>query len=111
MYRVIVITTPDIALGFRLVGVDVEEANTAAEAEAALLKIISGSNYGLVGINEELRNGLTTRTKRLLDETDVPVVISFPGMDVNRWMRQERTDYVASLVRGAIGYHVKLTRD
>ena len=111
MYKPIIITTPDIAPGFRLVGVDVEEVNNAAEAEAALLKIISGSNYGLVAINEELRNDFTIRTKRLLDETDIPIIIAFPGKEVNRWMRQDKRDYVASLVRGAIGYHVKLTRD
>jgi len=111
MYKMIILTTPEIAMGFRLVGVDVEEVKDASDAESKLIKIITGSDYGLVAINEEFMEKFSSRTKRLIDEIDVPVVIAFPGELLNRWTRQDRRDYVASLVRGAIGYHIKLTRD
>ena len=50
------------------------------------------------------------RVAGLIRDAEVPLVIPFPGKEANTWKVEDRLDYVASLIRSAIGYHIKLTR-
>lgn len=109
-YKLLVITDPEVAVGFRLAGIDVEEVATPQEAESVLLKVIAGSNYGLIAINEEFQNSFSKSVKKVVDETDVPMVISFPAEAANVWRVEDKTDYVAALIRSSIGYHIKLSQ-
>jgi vacuolar-type H+-ATPase subunit F/Vma7 len=108
--KMLVVTSPELAVGFRLAGVDVAEAATPQEAEAQVEKIILGSDIGIVAVSEDFHRHFSSHLNRLIRDSEVPLIIPFPGKDANVWKVEDRLDYVASLIRSAIGYHIKLTR-
>ncbi len=108
--KVLVVTSPELAVGFRLAGVEVSEASSPQEAESQVEKIILGSDIGVVAVNEDFHRHFSSHLARLIRDSEVPLVIPFPGKDANVWKVEDRLDYVASLIRSAIGYHIKLTK-
>ncbi len=108
--KMLVVTSPDLAPGFRLAGVEVAEAATPQEAEKLVEKVILGSDIGMVAVNEDFQRHFSTHLLRLIKEVELPLIIPFPGKESNVWSVQDRLDYVAYLIRSAIGYHIKLTR-
>lgn len=108
--KMIVVTSPELAVGFRLAGVDVAEVSSPQEAEEAVEKIILGSDIGMIAVNEDFQRHFSDHLKRFIREVEVPLVIPFPGKEANVWKVEDRLDYVAALIRSAIGYHIKLTR-
>ncbi len=106
----VVVTSPDLAMGFRLSGVETVEAADVAEAEAAVEQMILGSNVGVVAVSDDFHQKFSPRLTRLMAEAEIPLIIPFPGKEANAWQVTDRLDYVASLIRSAIGYHIKLTR-
>src|SRR5512138_2231417 len=108
--KLMVVTDPGLAAGFRLAGVEVAEASSPREAEELVEKIVLGSEVGLVAVSEDLHRGFGEHLRRLLRDSELPLVIPFPGKEANTWQVEDRLDYVASLIRSAIGYHIKLTR-
>ena len=108
--RMIVVTHPDMSIGFKLAGVEVIEAEDVRGAEEAVEKIILGSDYGMVAVDEDYLKEFGERVTRLIKEAEIPFIVSFPASEANVWSVEDRLDYVADLVRSAIGYHIRLTR-
>lgn len=104
MFRVVVITDPETATGFRLAGVEVREA---ASPQAALehLRTILPLDYGLVAVNEELLAGTDDERARLLRDRDLPVIIPFPAP---KQQMESGEAYISRLVKEHIGFYVKL---
>jgi vacuolar-type H+-ATPase subunit F/Vma7 len=103
--RVAVITDPDLAIGFRLAGVEVRGVDSPKEAIGVLRELLAG-DYGLIAINDDYLAAADRETARLVSELAVPVVVPFPAGRVSR--PGEAEEYVGSLVRSCIGYSVKL---
>lgn len=108
--KMIVITSSDMVSGFKLAGVDVLAAETGREAEEAIEKLILGSEYNMVAVNESFMKEFSDRIKRLIGQAELPVIVPFPGKQANVWKMEDRIDYVANLIRSAIGYHIKLSK-
>ena len=106
----IVVTDPELAVGFRLAGVDVAEASSPQEAEEIVEKIVLGSDIGLIAVSEDFQRQFSERLRELLKDAAVPLIVPFPGKDAYAWKVEDRLGYVAELIRSAIGYHIKLTR-
>ena len=106
----VVVTDPELAVGFRLAGVEVAEAASPAEAEEIVQRIVLGSDVGLVAVSEEFQRHFGEGLRQLLREAAVPLVVPFPGKEAYSWKVEDRLGYVADLIRSAIGYHIKLTR-
>jgi vacuolar-type H+-ATPase subunit F/Vma7 len=112
-YKLIIITNSELATGFRLAGVAVEEARNGAEAEAIISRMLRvGREFGIVGIDEDLNAELSPKILEELDEAGIPLLIPFPtaGIFGLAKMKREEEDYTANLIRNAIGYHIKLKR-
>lgn len=109
MARLIAITDPDTALGFRLAGIEVTEVAGAEEAAGRLLSLRKAKDVAAVIYNEEYREGLAEHDQVALDESIAPVFFSIP---VARAMRtgEAREQYLARLLRRAIGYQLKIKR-
>jgi vacuolar-type H+-ATPase subunit F/Vma7 len=111
-YKLIVITNPELAAGFRLAGVELQEARNGEEAGAIIDRILRvGREFGIIGIDEDLIAEVDAKILAKVEEAGLPLLIPFPsagiyGMDK---MRREK-DYTANLIRSAIGYHIKLKR-
>lgn len=109
MARLIVMTDPDTGLGFRLAGVDVSEVVTTKEAAERLLSLLRGKEAGIVVYNEEYRMGLPEKSLSELEECASPVFYAIPVAQAKRG-GEMREQYLARLLRRAIGYQLRLKR-
>jgi V/A-type H+-transporting ATPase subunit F len=103
-----VVTRPGHGLGFRLAGVTVEEIGKedAAERFRALL---ADPSLGVLAVEEELLEQVPQALLEKIGREGVPVLLpfAFPRL----WKEAGRgEEYVAALIRRAIGYHVKIQR-
>ncbi|GIW54589.1 MAG: hypothetical protein KatS3mg082_0993 [Nitrospiraceae bacterium] len=109
MARLSVITDPDTALGFRLAGVDVHEEIDPVKAGERLLALLRAREAGIVIYNEDFVSTLPESAVTALEESLTPVFFAIP---VPRPVSpaERREDYLARLVRRAIGYQLKIKR-
>jgi V/A-type H+/Na+-transporting ATPase subunit F len=104
--RLVVVVRPGDALGFRLAGATVEEVGQGEEA-AALRRLSSATDAGVLAIEEEVLAAAGARPLRRARERGLPVVLPFALP--RRWGEEGRgRAYVAALIRRAVGYGVKL---
>ena len=109
MARLIVITDPDTALGFRLAGVDVSEVSAKEEAADRLLALLRAKEAGVVIYNEEYQAALPEKSRVVLEESTSPVFFAIPVSQAKR-AGEPREQYLARLLRRAIGYQLKIKR-
>jgi V/A-type H+-transporting ATPase subunit F len=104
--RLAVAVRPGDALGFRLAGATVEAVAEGDEA-AAFKRLLADPAIGVVAVEQELLAAAPPRLVRRARERGLPVVLSFAlprgRADVGRGR-----EYVAALIRRAVGYAVKL---
>jgi V/A-type H+-transporting ATPase subunit F len=105
-YRLKVVTRPGAGLGFRLAGVSVEEVSDAGRAER-IAALVDEPGLGILAIDDALLHGMPAEVLERASRDGVPIVLPFtlPA----RW--EERVggeEYVAALIRRAIGYHIKI---
>ncbi len=110
MPRVVGILHPDLARGFALAGVDVTTYTEPREGERALSTAIESLGYGLVVVEQDLLDSLEPRVREAVYARNVPLVIAIPGG--LRWQGSTAAaadDYVAALIRRAVGYQLNIT--
>jgi len=109
MNKVLVITYSDIAVGFRLAGVDVITPRKDKEISDLLEECLNHNEYGLVAVEEAFLSNLNEWTRKKLDKAGKPIIV--PISTPQKWARKEAADtYLTRLVRKAIGYQIKLKR-
>lgn len=109
MARLVVITDPDTALGFRLTGVEVTEVAGVEEATERLLALLKARESGVVIYNEEYHRALPEKSRAALEESITPVFFAVPVARAGR-LGEPREEYLARLLRRAIGYQLKIRR-
>ena len=106
MAKLVVITDPTLAAGFRLAGVEVHTASTADEARRLLLTLMEEGEAGVIAMNANYLAALDEITRRRLAASYKPVVVGLPtGIPVAP--EESRSRQLAELIRRAIG--VRLT--
>jgi V/A-type H+-transporting ATPase subunit F len=103
-----VVTRPGRGLGFRLAGAQVEEVAPGEVAERCRA-LLADRGLGVVAMDEELLGELPESVLERTGREGIPVLLpfAFPA----RWAEGGRgEEYVAALIRRAIGYHVKIRR-
>ncbi|WP_447974708.1 V-type ATP synthase subunit F [Nitrospira sp. Kam-Ns4a] len=109
MARLRVLTDSETALGFRLAGVEVTEVATPAEAGERLLALLRARETGIVIYNEDFVSAVPEPTRTALEESLTPVFFALPVARTAP-LGEPREDYLARLLRRAIGYQLKLKR-
>lgn len=103
-----VVTRPGEGLGFRLAGATVAEVEEGDVAER--FKVLLGEpGLGVVAVEQKLLERVPETLLQKVGREGLPVLLpfAFPG----RWEEAARgEEYVATLIRRAIGYHVKIQR-
>ena len=103
-----VITRPGDGLGFRLAGAPVEELAEGEEAER-FKALVADESLGVLAVEEQLMRRLPEPLLERIGREGVPVLLPFALP--RRWQEAGRgEEYVATLMRRAIGYHVKIQR-
>jgi V/A-type H+-transporting ATPase subunit F len=107
MYKVVVLTDPDTAHGFRLAGVDVHEAEDAEEAKREINRLLEDSDTGILAVNESFLAAVDDRVRQRIEATYRPIVISLPVKE-KLGAIGERKAFLARLVHRAVGFDVTL---
>jgi vacuolar-type H+-ATPase subunit F/Vma7 len=105
MGRLVVITTPDLVLGFQLAGVETFAVESTAQAEAILRTLLEGGETSLIAVRQDLLQTIDPRLRRQLDTSSSPVVMAIPGGTPARPGEAHR-QRIAALIRRAIGFHI-----
>lgn len=109
MLKVLAISEGELARGFALAGVETWTVSDAKQASEALTGIISGGEYGIVIMDEKLSSGLDKQVVRAMARSNGPMLVSIPAE--LRWCDTEtlpQDDYVARLIRRAVGYQLNV---
>lgn len=104
MKRIVVITPPDAEYGFSLSGI-LQFIAREGDAEGVILKIVDELEPGLMVIDERLLLYIPDDRLREIERGWGGILITLPspmkpGVEIE--------DYVARLIKRAIGYHVRL---
>jgi vacuolar-type H+-ATPase subunit F/Vma7 len=103
-----VVTRPGEGLGFRLAGAPVEEVAETDVAER-FKALLADPGVGVLAVEEELLAQVPEPLLEKVGRDGVPVLLPFASP--RRWEEAGRGEqYVATLIRRAIGYHVKIQR-
>jgi V/A-type H+-transporting ATPase subunit F len=105
MSRLMVITTPDLAPGFQLAGVETFAVETAEKAESLLRELLAGDEASLIVVRQDLLQAMPPRLQRQLEASYRPLVMAIPGGGPTA-PTEERRYYIAELIRRAIGFHI-----
>jgi V/A-type H+-transporting ATPase subunit F len=100
-----VITTPELASGFELAGVETFTAEDGQQAESILRRLLKERDASLIAIDERFMKDINPRLQRQLETSYQPVVMPIPG-GAQAVPGEERRRYIASLIRKAIGFHI-----
>ena len=108
--RLVVISPEELADGFRLTGVAVEQAETPADAQRAVRDLISRGESGVIAVSRPLFDGFEDDLRRRLKASVSPVVVELPtGVGVEP--DELRRSRLADRLQRAIGYHVTFGED
>jgi len=102
-----VVCRPAIRDGFELAGVHALPATDAIETAALLERLSLQTETGVVLVEESLYRALPDELRRALERRPLPVVVPFPGPRGAGERPSAEADLV-ELLRGAIGYRVRL---
>lgn len=109
MYKLIVLTDPDNADGFRLAGVDVVVVETLEAVREKLNRLLDDEAAGIIAVNEQMMAAIDNRTQRRIDSIYRPLVISLPIRE-KLAIGEDHRAYLARLIRRAIGFDITLRR-
>ena len=104
----VVVTRPGQGLGFRLAGVPVAEVEEAEVAER-FRALLGDGRVGVLAVQEGLLAAVPEPLLTRAGREGLPVILPFALP--TQWKETGGGEqYVATLVRRAIGYHVKIQR-
>ena len=109
MYKVVVLTDPDTADGFRLAGVDVQIVESNDMARKQLNALLDDDSSGIIAVNEKMMAAIDERTQKKIDSIYRPIVISLPIKEQLE-MGEDHRAYLSRLIRRAIGFDITLRR-
>lgn len=101
------ILSPTLAPGFRLAGLEVNEAPTAGEASRLVDRYASSADTGVILLQQEWFDALPESQRRALDRVPVPVIVPVPGAQWSEG-RGAAESYILDVLQRAIGYRVRL---
>jgi vacuolar-type H+-ATPase subunit F/Vma7 len=105
MGRLMVITTPDLASGFQLAGVETFVVEDVEAAEDVLQKLLAGGEASLIIVRRALLQAMDSRLQRQVEASYQPVVMAIPG-GMPTLTRGERRRHITALIRRAVGFQI-----
>ena len=109
MARIVALTDPETAMGFRLAGIEAIIAPQADEANRLLAELLEKKQPGVVLFNEDYLEAMPERFQRRMEDSLQPIFVPIPH--VRSWQEGEKKEeYLARLLRRAIGYQIKIRR-
>jgi vacuolar-type H+-ATPase subunit F/Vma7 len=102
--RLLVLTTPELATGYRLGGVAAIEVASPSEAAASLEELLERED-GVIAVHAPFFHAFDRRLRRRLDALRAPLVVALPaGATVEQ--AQDRRERLLQMLRQAVGYEI-----
>lgn len=105
MRSIVFITPLSLPYGFKLAGVK-QHAIGEGEIEKKLYSLLNDPDTGLIVIDERLLRDFSPGKLRELEERWFGLILVLPSPEEYTAVAE---DYTLSLIKRAIGYHVRLT--
>jgi vacuolar-type H+-ATPase subunit F/Vma7 len=110
MGRLIVMTTPELQIGYRLAGVATHASGSTDEAAKALRELLdAGAKGDVIAVHEPFFNELDSRLRRRIDSLVSPLVVALPGGDESGAEGERRARLLRILLQ-AVGYEITFDR-
>lgn len=104
MSRLLVLTTRELAIGYRLAGSATLEVASPAETQDRLRELL-GHERGVIAVHAPYFYELDRPLRRLIDSTDDPLVVPLPaGTEAEEV--GDRRDRLLQMLRQALGYEI-----
>ena len=104
MSRLLVLTTPELATGYRLGGVAAIEVASPAEAAARLEELLERED-GVIAVHAPFFHALDRPLRRRLDALRAPLVVPLPAGTAND-QAEDRRQRLLQMLRQAVGYEI-----
>lgn len=104
MTRLIVLTTPELATGYRLAGASALEVSSPEEA-SALLEELLPHERGVVAVHEPYFHALDQTLRTRLDALRAPLVVPLPA-GASAEDARERRQRLLQMLWQAVGYEI-----
>lgn len=105
MARVVVVTSPELAAGYRLAGAATRSVDDAREAGRVLRELGRSADVAVVAVHEPYLLAQDPATRRALEAQLYPVVVALPAGEPGG-PGESRAERIAAMMRRAIGYHM-----
>lgn len=104
MSRLLVVTTPELALGYRLAGATAIEADSAGSAARALEELVERED-GVIAVHEPYFHALDRGLRARLDALRWPLVVPLPSGQAAE-TAPERRERLLQMLWQAVGYEI-----
>jgi len=109
MGRLIVLTTPELELGYRLAGVATRAVASSADAEKALQELLDAGADDVIAVHEPFFHELDRPLRRRIETLTSPLVVAMPaGRDAD--VEAERRARLLRMLWQAVGYEMTFDR-
>lgn len=110
MGRLMVITTPDLASGFQLAGVETLVVEDVTQAETVLRQLLVKGEASLIVVGRALLQAMDARLQRQVETSYQPLVMAIPGA-MPTLARREYRRHITELIRRAIGFQITFSEE
>ena len=107
MYKLVVLTDPATADGFRLAGVDVDVVETPETARGRLISLLDDDSVVIIAVHERFMPVIDERIQKKIDSIYRPIVVSLPIREKLE-IGEDHRAYLSRLIRRAIGFDITL---
>ncbi len=108
---ILIITYPDVGIGYKLAGAEVSEAQNGIEATSLLKKALKDTSIGLIGIDEGLYNEINPKLLESVKKRIKPLVLSIESMKDFDIKSTSVEDYIKKLTLSTAGVIVNVEKD
>lgn len=109
MSKILVITYPNMALGYRLAGVDVIQVVEGDDYVEIMNKALKTEDLGILAVEDAILNKLPESFVKRIGKAAMPLIV--PVSTPAKWKGEKKGEsYIARLIRRAIGYQIKIKR-
>ncbi len=109
MGRLIVLTTPESELGYRLAGVATRSVGSSVEAARALEELLATGADDVIAVHEPFFHELDRPLRRRIEALTSPLVVAMPaGRDAD--VEAERRARLLRMLWQAVGYEMTFDR-
>jgi vacuolar-type H+-ATPase subunit F/Vma7 len=108
---ILIITNPEVGIGYKLAGVEVFEATSGVEVFTYLKNAVKNPDIGLIGIDEEFYDSLNPRFLETVKKRGRPLILSIQSIKKMEKGTISVDDYIRNLTLNTAGVIVNVDKE